>query len=290
MSEAPVRGVTATDKVFLGYLVINTAVLLWHAREVASWPWLLAGNALAVLLVALLARAPMTRLVTFVGGAYTVLLTASFYTQLGLISLDVGRLYDATVQRWELAVFGEQVSVTWHQRMPNLALSFVLHFCYGSYYWILLLSPLFLYFRRSRDAFERSGFLLTLGFYVCYVIFALFPVAGPRYFYGNATGPIAEVATARFEHWLIEGGSAIGTAFPSSHVAATWCAVFALWRDARWLALLLAPVAVGLAVGTVYGQFHYAVDAIAGAILGALLCALADPLRRALGSGTPSSS
>jgi membrane-associated phospholipid phosphatase len=131
---------------------------------------------------------------------------------------------------------------------------------------------------------------MTLGFYACYVVFSVFPVAGPRYFYGNATGPIVQVATARVVHWLTEGGSAIGTAFPSSHVAATWCAVYALWRDARKVALCVAPVALGLALGTVYGQFHYAVDALAGAIFGVLLCAAADPLRRALGSGSPSSS
>ena len=81
-----------------------------------------------------------------------------------------------------------------------------------------------------------AGFaaLVALGFYVCYVIFALFPVAGPRYFFGNATGPIAQVATARFERWLSEGGSAIGTAFPSSHVAAQ-CALRAdsVPRDGR---------------------------------------------------------
>ena len=283
------RGVTPTDKIFLVYLVINTAIIIAHSRDVEGWVWLLLGNALSFALVFLLSRAPRTRLLIFIGGAYPIILTLAFYTQLGIINTDVGRLFDATVQRWELALFHEQVSVTWHQRSPSLVWSFILHFCYGSYYWLLFLPPLYLFFKRSVDAFERSGFIITLGFYVCYVIFGLFPVAGPRYFFGNATGPIAQVLTARFEHWLTEGGSAIGTAFPSSHVVATWCAVFALWRDARWLALLVAPVALGLAVGTVYGQFHYAVDALAGAVLGALLCAAADPLRSALASGARAS-
>ena len=289
-TDAPgIRGVTPTDKVILAYIAINTAIVLWHAGDVPTWPLLLIGNVLTVVLVALLARAPETRLMIFIGGAYGIILTLPFYTQLGIINTDVGRLFDAVVQRWEVGLFGSEVSVTWHQRMPNLTLSFILHFCYGSYYWIILLSPLFLFFRRSRDAFDRGGFIIALGFYACYVIFGLFPVAGPRYFFGNATGPIAEVATARFEHWLTEGGSAIGTAFPSSHVAATTCAVFALWRDARRVALLVAPVALGLAVGTVYGQFHYAVDAVAGLAFGLLLCFAADPLRRALGSGSPPS-
>ena len=282
------RGVIPTDKLFLVYLAINSAIILLHAKDVPGWGWLLAGNGLAVAMLALMARAPLTRLAIFLGGAYPIILTAAYYTQLGIINLNVGRLFDGLVQRWEVMLFGSQVSVTWHEAMPSTLLSFVLHFCYGSYYWILVLPALFLFFRRSRDSFERGVFIMTLGFYVCYVIFSLFPVAGPRYFYGNATGPIADVATARVVHWLTEGGSAIGTAFPSSHVAATWCAVWALWRDARRLALLVAPVALGLAIGTVYGQFHYAIDAVVGAVLGVALCAAADPLRRALGA--PSSS
>lgn len=276
------RGTTATDRLFLAYLVINTGVILWKSAQVPGWPWLIVGNALTVVMLALLARAKPTRLVVFLGGAYPIILTAAFYTQLGIIHLNVGMLYDGLVQRWEAAIFGGQISLSWHESMPSQVLSFILHFCYGSYYWILVLPMLFLFFRRSRESFERGGFIMALGFYTCYVIFAFFPVAGPRYFYGNATGPIAEVATARVVHWLTEGGSAIGTAFPSSHVAATWCAVFALWNDARPLALLVAPVALGLALGTVYGQFHYAVDSIAGALLGVVLCAAADPLRRAL--------
>lgn len=284
VATSPRRGVIATDKVFLAYLAINSAVILWHAGEVPGWGWLLAGNAAGVLLVALLARAPLSRLAIFLGGAYPIILTAAFYTQLGVINLNVGTLYDGMVQHWETALFGGEVSVTWHQHLESRELSFFLHGCYVSYYWILMLPALFLFFRRSRDAFERGVFIMTLGFYACYVIFSFFPVAGPRYFFGNATGPITEVATARLAHWLTEGGSAIGTAFPSSHVAATWCAVYALWRDARRLAWMVMPVALGLALGTVYGQFHYAIDAVAGAIFGVLLCAAADPLRRALGS------
>ncbi len=286
------REFTATDKVFLGYIVLNTAILLWHAREVEGWGWLLLANALAVLLVVLLRRSTRrSALLDFIGGAYPVILTAAYYTQLGNINVDVGVLHDRVVQAWEVALFGGEVSVTWHQRVPNLALSFILHFCYSAYYIILVLPALFLFFARSRESFARGCFIVTLGFYTCYVIFELFPVAGPRYFFGNATGPIAQVATARFEHWLTEGGSAIGTAFPSSHVVASWCAVYALWRDARCLALVLAPVAIGLALGTVYGQFHYAVDALAGALLGVALCALADPLSSAIsGRAAPSSS
>ena len=46
-----VRGYTPTDGVFLLYLAANTGIVLWHAGDISSWPLLLLGNALAVVLV-----------------------------------------------------------------------------------------------------------------------------------------------------------------------------------------------------------------------------------------------
>jgi membrane-associated phospholipid phosphatase len=281
---APRRGVKSVDRLFLGYILFNTAVLLTRTGRVDSWPLLLLANVLAALLTGLLARTPRTKFVDLVGGAYPLLLATAFYTQIGIVTTDMGVLHDPAIQRLEHAVFGGQVSLTWHIQMPWPALSWVLHSCYLGYYAVLLTAPLFLYLRRPLDAFERGVFIITLGLYGCFAVFVLFPVAGPRYFWGNATGVAASVLPARVISNLLEGGSAIGTAFPSSHVAATWCAVYSVWRDARPLALLLAPIAVGLALGTVYGQFHYAVDALAGAGAAVVACALADPLSRVASS------
>jgi len=257
--------------------------LVARASRIEAWPQLMLANLLAALLVVLLSRAPRSRFVDFLA-SYPLLLATAFYVQLGIVTVDIGVLHDPLIQRLEQAVFGGQLSLTWHVRMPWPALSWILHACYGGYYLVLLSAPLFLYLRRSHEAFERGVFIMTLGLYGCYAIFALFPVAGPRYFWGNATGVAASVLPARLIRDLLEGGSAMGTAFPSSHVAATWCAVYSVWRDARRLSLLLAPVAVGLALGTVYGQFHYAVDALAGALAAVLACALSDPLSRAFAS------
>ncbi|MFI5279323.1 MAG: phosphatase PAP2 family protein [Gemmatimonadales bacterium] len=282
-AQAARRGITSVDRLFLGYILFNSVALLARARSVESWPPLLLANLLAALLVVLLARAPRSRFVDFLT-AYPLLLAAAYYTQIGIVTIDRGVLHDPLIQRLEQAVFGGQVSLTWHALMPWPALSWVLHACYGGYYLVLLTAPLFLYLRRPHAAFERGVFIMTLGLYGCYAIFVLFPVAGPRYFWGNATGVAASVLPARLLRDLLEGGSAMGTAFPSSHVAATWCAVYSVWRDARPLALLLAPIAIGLALGTVYGQFHYAVDALAGALTAVLACALEGPLRRAFAS------
>jgi membrane-associated phospholipid phosphatase len=277
-----VRGMQPVDRLFVAYLVLDTVVLLARAGRIGSWPWLAAANGLAALLVALLARARRGRVLDALGAVYPVLLAPLFYTGLGVMHLALAHLYDPLVQSWDLALFGTQVSATWHLRWSGALLSSVLHTCYLAYYGMVFGVPLFLYLRRSREDFARAGFIITLALYACYLAFALFPVNGPRYQWGPATGPAAAVLPARLVHALLAGGSAWGTAFPSSHIAVSWCAAWALWRPAPRAALLVAPVALGLALATVYGQFHYGVDALAGALTALLLCAAADPLRRRL--------
>jgi membrane-associated phospholipid phosphatase len=282
---APVtrRGTQPTDVLTFGFIVLFAAILLVHAPEVAAWPWLLLADVLVVVLLALLRLLPAEgSFAELVGGGYPFVLVTPFYWQLGVMQLDLGTIRDTVVQRWELDLFGGQVSATWHQAMPSATLSFVLHLCYGAYYWMIALVVLWLFFRGKRDAFRRAGFIGGLALYTCYLIFAVFPVAGPYFSFAQPTGTFVDNWPARYVYFMLDNGSSMGTAFPSSHIVASWCVVYAAWRDARALALVLAPVAFCLALGTVYGQFHYAVDALAGAVLALLLMAAADPLRSRL--------
>jgi len=262
------RGVTAIDRVFLAFLAVDTAVIFFNAPRLTRLPLLLGVNGAAVLLVWLWSRTAASRdgALRWLGATYPLILTLAYYTQIGLINQDVGLIHDRVVQGWDRLLFGSDVSVTWHQRMPSPALSNVLHFCYAAFYPMVLLPPVLLFRKSERHQFERAMLELTLTLYACYAVFALWPVAGPRFFYGVATGPESRVFMARFVHSVLEGGSAWGTAFPSSHIAASWTAVAVLLPSHRRLALILAPVAGGLALGTVYGQFHYGADALAGGL------------------------
>jgi len=281
------RGTDPVDRLMLWFVAILLAFLLVRIPQVPEWPWLLAADALVVVLALLVRRLPATGGVAeFLGGAWPLIIISAFYSQLGVMHSAVGVLHDGLVQRWELTVFGAQVSATWHRRMPYPPLSAVLHACYGAYYFIVALVPLWFWFKGERASFRRAVFINTLALLVCYVIFAAFPVAGPHYTFPLVTGRVVENLPARYVYFML-GAASIGTAFPSSHVVAAWCSVYAAWRDARRLALVLAPVAFLLAVGTVYGQFHYAVDAVAGAILSLLLMAVADPLSRLLARPLP---
>src|SRR3989442_5943849 len=104
-------------------------------------------------------------------------------------------------------------------------------------------------------------------FCLCYVLFLIVPVAGPRCTSELAHNAATSIWPARATQWLLDVGDSWGAAFPSSHVAAAVVAALCALRYWRPLGLLLMPLTVGLVLSVVYGQFHYAVDAVAGLIV-----------------------
>jgi membrane-associated phospholipid phosphatase len=235
----------------------------------------------ALLLVAAVAGvlAPRARAAaggdSFVAEFYPLVLTVALYTHVGLVNAARGVSHDARVQRWEEAIFGGQPSLEWIRAFPQPAWSTLLHAAYLSYYLILAGAPLGLWWSGRRKA-ARHALLAMMGtFYLCYTVFLLFPVAGPRYLFPPAHNAATAVPLAALTHRLLEGGSAWGTAFPSSHVAVSLVAAVLAWRSWRPLGAVLLPAAALLTLGTVYGQFHYATDALAGAATAALALSLA---------------
>lgn len=211
------------------------------------------------------------RVLPFLRVAYPVLLTPLLYTELAYLNqLHVEGYFDTTVQAWEEALFGAQLSVVWAERQPWRWLSELMHAGYFSYYLLIPLSMLFVYARGGTRELHRFTVITGLGFFLCYLVFTVFPVMGPRYLYDQLQGEPARALFFETVHAIAEGGSSRGTAFPSSHVAATvagWLACRRVVRRWFWVA---APFVVLLTLGTVYGRFHYAVDALAGLAVAAV--------------------
>jgi membrane-associated phospholipid phosphatase len=230
-----------------------------------------------LLVVALLAAvlAPRARrsgpLGQLLAEIYPLLLTPALYSHVGLVNASHGVGHDALVQRWEQALFGAQVSLAWIRAFPSPAWSTLMHAAYLSYYPILAAAPLGLWFSGRRRAARAAALALMSTFYGCYAFFFCFPVAGPRYSFAMARNAATAVPLAAFSHRFLETGSAWGTAFPSSHVAAALVAAVAAWRGWRPLGAVLFVAACLLTLATVYCQFHYASDALAGALVAALV-------------------
>lgn len=265
---------TAIDLATVTYAAVATAALglSFRGDDIPGWPWLFVAHALLVVLVLLAPRAraagPVGR---FLGDWYPMLLLLALYGEIGVLTLDAGFQNDLPIQRLEAWVFGSQVAYRWIRELPNPALSWILHACYLAYYPILYASPLGLWLVGRRDASRHTIFAVMATFYLCYIAFLFFPVAGPRYAFDAAHNAASEVWPARFAQWLLDRGDSWGAAFPSSHVAASVVATGMALRYWRTLGLVLLPFTGGLILAVVYGQFHYAVDALAGLVVAALM-------------------
>ncbi len=266
----------AVDKLIAGYVVFVTAVIVLRGglATPANW-WLLGMHGLIGLLLYLFTRlGPDARAGRFLHDVYPLILLVPLYGEIGVLSVQLGVdstfARDAIVQRWEATLFGGQVSHDWIRRAPSVFWSGLLHLAYFAYYPIVTLGPILLIVRGRRSAARRVLLATMLAFVMCYVIFVLFPVAGPNYAFPHPTGAVRDVWSARLVYAVLAGGSSFGAAFPSSHVAATLASVGALAREWRGLAAGFALPALLLTLGTVYCQMHYAVDALSGVAVGAL--------------------
>ncbi|MGE5156207.1 MAG: phosphatase PAP2 family protein, partial [Betaproteobacteria bacterium] len=203
----------------------------------------------------------------FLGDWYPMLLLAALYGEIGVLTLDAGFQNDLAIQRLEMWVFGSQISYRWIREMPLPWLSAVLHSCYLAYYAILYAAPLGLWLSGRREASRQTILGVMVTFYLCYVVFLFFPVAGPRYAFDAAHNAATQVGPARLAQWLLDRGDSWGAAFPSSHVAASVVATGMAIRYWRPLGLALLLPTVGLVLAVIYGQFHYGVDAVSGLLL-----------------------
>ena len=192
-----------------------------------------------------------------------LLLLLFLYSEMPAIIAAVGHLslQDAQVIAWEASLFNSQPAAAWARAWDSLVFSESVHLSYLLYYPVIFAIPAVLYVQKRQPEFQVAVTILLATFVACFLCYAFFPVAGPRYLWPSPAppGPFRQFAL-----FLLESRSSQGTAFPSSHVAvATTQAVLAVaFFGVRGLWLSL--VAAGIAAGAVYGGFHYAIDIIAG--------------------------
>jgi len=270
---AALRTLATVDRWTLAYAGAATLALALH------WPLRTPLADLLPLahvgLVAAALTAPRARragpLGRFLGTVYPLLVVTVLYSEIGLFNSCAGRSYDSTIQAWERSLFGMQPSYDWIRSCPWPWLSYPLHVGYLSYYAIVALPPLALWFSGRRAAAERLVLFVAVTFYVCYAVFLVFPVAGPRYVFPLATNAATAIFPAALAQRVLNAGAAWGTAFPSSHVAVALVSSTEAARGWRVLGWIFVPLALLLTFGTVYGQFHYGLDALAGVLVAAVV-------------------
>ena len=262
------------DLLLAGYLAVVSVVAVIRAPGQPGCRWLLVAHALFAVLLYLLTRPGLGPVGRTIREIYPLLLLVGLYSELDVLNGPGGRpVYDATVQRWELAIFGVQLSTEWWRSMPSRFWSSALHAAYLSYYLIVIAPAFYFVWRRDLDALRHFVLVVLTTFVVCYLVFIFFPVAGPYYVFPRPDAWFTDNVFARMVYNTLATGSSYGAAFPSSHVAAAVAAALSSARGSKGLAWGLALPTMLLTIAVVYCQMHYGIDAVAGLLVGAVVAA-----------------
>ncbi len=281
MALAPQDRLRPLDWGVLGYVAIASVVAIARLGRIPGVGWSLVANGFAVALVLLVRSPGLGRFGRGFREVYPLILVVIFYGALDLLTGHGGiPTHESTIQHWELVVFGGQVSHTWWERYPSPFWSTLLHAVYASYYLVVAAGPIWFLLKRDSPNLRRTVAAISATYGICFVIFLLYPVAGPNYEFPRPAAEFIANLPARLVYSLLQRGSSYGAAFPSSHVAAALTAALITLKGAPRLGLVLLVPAVLLPFAVVYTQMHYAMDAIGGVILGLAVFGAAELIDR----------
>lgn len=270
-TDTPANVIQRVAVVWLsGYLAVTSVIF------VSRHEWRLAALHLVLITIGMWAlwRTDDSGLKRLVGDLLPLIVAPLLYGEIPMLIAVVGTTYhDAVVQGWEARLFGGQPAKTLAGHLPWAAVSEVLHAGYLAYYPVIFIPPLILLWRGERRGYAQTVLALTVTYTVCWTIFVLFPVQGPRYLWDAPVGMPAGLVR-RMAVQILAAGSSRGAAFPSSHMAVSAVQAIMAWRWQRRIAPVLGVVALLVGLGAVYGGFHYAIDIAAGAMLGAAVGAV----------------
>ena len=201
---------------------------------------------------------------------------------------------DYLLASWEQHLFGFQPALVFANNFSQHWFSELMNMSYLAYYPIIVVTGLYFYFRDSKY-FKLFFFSVIFSFYLYYLIYILFPTAGPQYYYivngfeDVKSGVFHQIGTYFQYHQVLvndDGGTGFflklvdttqlagerpTAAFPSSHVGITTLIMMHIFNKKYfWVFGLLMPIYLCLITATVYIQAHYLIDVIAG-LLSAVL-------------------
>ena len=257
----------------IAYVLIACGVALGRMRYIQGLGWVILAHLLVIPVIGLLRRPGLGRFGRGLAEVYPLILVGLFYGALdNLTGHGAITTHEKAVQHWEVVIFGGQVSREWWQRHPSQFWSTLLHAVYASYYFIVAAGPIFFLARGETRNLRRVVAAVSAAYGLCFVIFLLYPVAGPNYEFPKPSAEFLNNAPAHLVYAVLQRGSSYGAAFPSSHVAAALVAAFATWMGSRRLGVILAVPSLLLIVAVVYCQMHYAMDSLAAVVLAVAVC------------------
>lgn len=171
---------------------------------------------------------------------------------------------DKYMANFELTIFSGHPGVYLSNLFDYRWLSELMSLIYLSYY-VLLIVFLVKIYRKHDKAYGQTAFLISITFYMLFIIYMLCPVAGPQYSLVPPDNHIPEGFFIRdLAHWVITKFDLPASAFPSSNALILCFIVLLVFRNYRTRFKFYLPLAILIIISTIYLKLHYTIDVIAG--------------------------
>jgi membrane-associated phospholipid phosphatase len=262
---------------FLAGLILLT---LFFREQLLLWRSLLLRYLLWIGLVFVIKlscqRPEAGRIRGFIHDFSPLLFIVLIYESLGDLIQYLHPDIDPSLIRIDFFIFGVHPTL-WMERWIVPWFTDLMSFAYVSYYFIPAALVVTLYFNNQKGLHE-SIFVLTLGYYLSFIGYILFPAVGPRYamthlysvtLEGSILTDLVRDVLNAIEHNKRD-------CMPSGHTQMVLIVLYLSYRHERLLFYLFFPLICGLILSTVYLRYHYVVDLFAGAFL-ALVCVVIGP-------------
>jgi len=280
----------AVEKLTFIYILITALIILYLKPELPVIKELLRVRLLFVATIIVLAYFNNIKnwwIIRFSRFAVVGAMLVYWYPE----TFDINRMipnYDHLLAGMEQFIFGFQPAMVFIQHFPQHWFGEILNIGYLAYYPIIIGTSLYFYIKNKR-IFEPFFFIIMFSFFCYYLIYIVFPTAGPQYYY-QAIG-LDQVSSGVFPKLgfyfdkhetllslgnhsgyfsqMVQNTQQVGerptAAFPSSHVGISTLIMFMIIKNRQYLVMaLLIPVYTALVLATVYIQAHYVIDVIAG--------------------------
>lgn len=212
---------------------------------------------------------------------YPILLLIPLYSISGYeIHMFFDRFFDNYIINYEFTIFSVHPTV-WFQKISSPLLTEWMMFGYSFYLLLLPITTVWLYCSQKNEQWQHLLGSLMISFFICYIIFTLIPVKGPRLaLTGLYSVSLKGYIFQRFTQLLEHEAMLYGGAFPSAHCSAATVMIVLAYKYDKKLFLGIAPIIITLYISTVYGRYHYPSDVLGGIIVGLSGIWLYWPLKR----------
>lgn len=261
------NSIKTTDVITMAYMVVTALfMLVFGGVFIFLIPMLIREVVILFVLAVIYFHSKWDNIwINFIHLFYPILLLTYFYGETALINnLIFSENLDPIIYNWEEALFGFQPSLEFSIRFPQHWFSELLYMGYFSYYLMTFgVSLMFYIFKPAMT--EKVIFIVITSLFIHYLVFIVFPVVGPQYYFDP---PFSEMADSGFFSRAVKLVQYYGehptAAFPSSHVALVVIFLYISYYKLRWLFWVIVPLFILILLATVYIKAHYAVDVFAG--------------------------